>query len=141
MKIRTVTVDFWGTLILDSPAGDERYEGHRLSGFAAVLREQGLEFSAAQLTRAYARSGEFIGKIWSTGRDVPVIEPVKEILRALDDGLPQRASPETLTALMDAYVRPILLVPPTIDQGARAALDRLREAGMALAIVSNTMRE
>ena len=43
MKIRTVTIDFWGTLILDSPAGDERYEERRLSGFAAVLREQGLE--------------------------------------------------------------------------------------------------
>jgi hypothetical protein len=63
-------VDFWGTLVLDSPAGDERYEGRRLSGFAAILREQGLEFSVAQLARAYARSGEFIGKIWSTGRDV-----------------------------------------------------------------------
>ncbi len=140
MKIRTVTVDFWGTLILDPPAGDERYEGRRLSGFAAILREQGLEFSMAQLARAYAQSGTFIAKVWSTGRDVPVIEPVREILRALDDGLPQRASPQMLTALIDAYVRPILLVPPTIDRGARAALDRLREEGIALAIVSNTMR-
>ena len=140
MKIRTVTVDFWGTLILDPPTGDERYEGRRLSGFAAILREQGLEFSRAQLARAYAQSGTFIGKVWSTGHDVPVIEPVREILRALDDGLPQRASPQMLTALIDAYVRPILLVPPTIDRGARAALDRLREEGIALAIVSNTMR-
>ena len=140
VKVRTVTVDFWGTLIMDSPAGDERYEGRRLSGFAPILREHGVEFSAIQLSRAYAQSGEFIRKVWSTGRDVPVLEPVKEILRALDDTLPQRASPETLAALVDAYVRPILLVPPTVDRGARAALERLRDAGIALAIVSNTMR-
>ena len=50
MKVRTVTVDFWGTLILDSPAGDERYEGRRLSGFAAVFKKHDLQFSAAQLS-------------------------------------------------------------------------------------------
>jgi putative hydrolase of the HAD superfamily len=135
-----VTVDFWGTLIMDSPGADERYEGRRLSGFAAILREGGVAFSAAQLSHAYARSGELIRQAWSTGRDVPVVEPVKEILRALDAELPQRTTPAQLLALVDAYSRPILQVPPTVDRGARAALVHLRDAGIALAIVSNTMR-
>ena len=140
MRVRTVTVDFWGTLILDSPAADERYEGRRLSGFAELLKKHGFEFSAAQLSRAYARSGEFIRKVWSTGRDVPVVEPVTEILRALDETLSRQATPELIAALVHVYVRPIVLVPPTVDGGARAALTRLREAGIALAVVSNTMR-
>jgi hypothetical protein len=55
VKVRTVTVDFWGTLIVDPPTADERYEGRRLASVAAILREQGLEYSAAQLSRAYAR--------------------------------------------------------------------------------------
>ena len=140
MKVRTVTVDFWGTLILDSPAGDERYEGRRLSGFATVFKKHDLQFSAAQLTRAYERSGEFIRKAWSAGRDVPVVEPVTEILRALDETLPKQATPELIAALIHAYVRPIVLVPPTVDSGARAALKHLRDAGIKLAVVSNTMR-
>jgi len=140
VKVRTVTVDFWGTLIMDSPGADERYEGRRLIGLSSILREKGWEFSTAQLASAYERSGEFIRRVWSTGRDVPVVEPVKEILRALDDALPARASPELLAALVDAYTRPILLVPPTVDRGARAALRHLRESGLSLAIVSNTMR-
>jgi putative hydrolase of the HAD superfamily len=140
VKVRTVTVDFWGTLIVDPPTADERYEGRRLSAFAAILREQDLEYSAAQLSRAYARSGELLQRVWSSACDVPVVEPVTEILRALDQGLPKRARPELLAALVDAYASPILLVPPTVAGGARAVLTDLRDSGITLAIVSNTMR-
>jgi HAD superfamily hydrolase (TIGR01509 family) len=140
VKVRTVTVDFWGTLIVDPPTADERYEGRRLASVAAILREQGLEYSAAQLSRAYARSGELLRRVWSSGCDVPVVTPVTEILRALDAGLPERVSAELLAALVDAYARPILLVPPTVARGAHAALTHVRDAGIALAIVSNTMR-
>jgi putative hydrolase of the HAD superfamily len=140
VTVRAVTIDFWGTLTLESPIGDERYETRRLSGLAAVLREQGLTFSAAHLAQAYARSGEFLTKLWSAGVDVPVTDAVFEIVRALDPALPARITPETLAALVDAYTRPILLVPPTLDRGARPALTTLRDAGMRLAIVSNTMR-
>jgi HAD superfamily hydrolase (TIGR01509 family) len=140
VKVRAVTVDFWGTLVVDPPTADERYEGRRLAAFAAILRDHGLEYSAAQLSRAYERSGEFIRRVWSSGSDVPVVRPVTEILATLDATLPRRASPELLAALLDAYARPILLVPPTVASGARGALAHLREGGIALAIVSNTMR-
>jgi HAD superfamily hydrolase (TIGR01509 family) len=45
-----------------------------------------------------------------------------------------------MTALADAYARPALLVPPALDEGARPALAQLRARGLALALVSNTMR-
>ena len=140
MKVRAVTVDFWGTLMIDSPAGDERYQGRRLSTFATILRKEGLEFAPAELTDAYEQSGEFLRRVWSTGRDVPVDEHVTAILAALDDALPSRLSRNVLRALVDAYAEPLLLVPPSIDRGARAALQQLRDAGISLAIVSNTMR-
>jgi putative hydrolase of the HAD superfamily len=47
---------------------------------------------------------------------------------------------DVMAALVDAYARPILMVPPAVDDGARGALERLRGQGLALAVVSNTMR-
>jgi putative hydrolase of the HAD superfamily len=79
-------------------------------------------------------------RVWSTGRDIPVTEHVKAILRALDETLAEGAYLDVLPALVDAYSRPILLVPPLVDESARPALEHLRKAGAALAIVSNTMR-
>jgi putative hydrolase of the HAD superfamily len=54
--------------------------------------------------------------------------------------LSRRVSPALLTALLDAYSRPILLLPPHVDDGALAALESLKGAGYTLALVSNIMR-
>lgn len=67
-------------------------------------------------------------------------EHVRAILAAVDARLPDRLSPATLQALVDAYARPALAVPPAVDHGARAALQALRARGIRLALVSNTMR-
>jgi putative hydrolase of the HAD superfamily len=140
MKVRTVTLDFWGTLILDSPSSDNRYQARRMTGFETILRREGFHFAAAQLNRAYEDSGDFLRRVWSTGRDVPVREHVTAILRSLDAALPDQAGPDVLGALVEAYASPLLLVPPAVDTSARAALERLRQAGITLVIVSNTMR-
>jgi len=73
-------------------------------------------------------------------RDVPVADHVRAILGVLDSKLPGRVPPDVLAALIDAYARPILMVPPAVDDGARGALERLRGQGLALAVISNTMR-
>lgn len=67
-------------------------------------------------------------------------EHVRAILTAVDPELPARISAPTLAALVAAYARPALMVPPTVDDGARGALEALRARGLTLAVVSNTMR-
>ena len=116
------------------------YQGPRLSGMRRILRDNGLDFSPAQLTRAYQDSTDFLRRVWSEQRDVGVGEHVAAILRALDETLPHRVPVDVVTALVNAYSRPLLLVLPTVDPGARAALLQLRDAGIALVIVSNIMR-
>ena len=37
MIIHAVTFDCWGTLLLDSPASDERYRDRRLAGVQRIL--------------------------------------------------------------------------------------------------------
>ena len=78
--------------------------------------------------------------MWSKNKDVPVADHVRAILAALDARLPERVDADLLEALVDAYARPALLVPPELDPGARPALEALAARGLGLAVVSNTMR-
>jgi HAD superfamily hydrolase (TIGR01509 family) len=105
-----------------------------------VLAGSGVRVTSAALDRAYEASSEFLGRLWSQNRDVPVSEHVRAILAGVDPGLPDRVPPAAQAALLDAYATPALFVPPAVDAGARLALDDLRARGLMLAVVSNTMR-
>jgi putative hydrolase of the HAD superfamily len=140
VKVETITIDLWGTLLFDGPTSDNRYKKRRLTDFLALLKAAELPASMPALDRAYEESGAYLGRIWSTQRDVPVVEHVRALLAAVDPGLPRRVPPALLAALVDAYARPILLLPPAVDDGALAALETLKGAGYRLALVSNIMR-
>ena len=140
MIVHAVTFDCWGTLLLDTPASDERYAPWRLAGFERTLRRLGVEVSRHDLKQAYDSSGRWLARTWREHRDVPVRQHVREILQTLDPTLPDRLTPKGLSALIDAYAGPALRVPPAIDQGARSALETLASRGLTLGVVSNIMR-
>jgi len=133
-------VDFWGTLLLDPPSSDNRYKRRRLADFERILSGIGVKATPATLDRAYEASADWLGRLWSKNRDVPVTDHVRAILAAVDRGLPDRVPPDVMAALVDAYAQPALLVPPAVDDGARGAFERLRANGITLALLSNTMR-
>jgi putative hydrolase of the HAD superfamily len=140
VKVRTVTVDLWGTLFLDTPGSDNRYKARRLADFDSILRGGGTVVPMRRLERAYDDSGSYLGRVWATNRDVPVADHVRAILRALDRRVADAARADMIEALVEAYARPALLAPPAIDPTARPAFHTLCEAGVTLALVSNTMR-
>jgi HAD superfamily hydrolase (TIGR01509 family) len=111
-----------------------------MADFETILTRAGVKATAVALDRAYEQSGSYLGRVWATNADVTGMDHVRAILAALDADLPAHVSAETMAALLDAYAAPALLVPPMADTSARAALERLRAQGVALAIVSNTMR-
>ena len=138
--LRAVTVDFWGTLIFEGPRADDRYRERRLADFEAILTRAGLAVSPRALGRGYEISGRELAWVWSENRDVPVLRHVTSLLEGAEAGLSARVAPDVLDALIEAYARPALLVPPRVDEDAGAALRTLAEAGLRLAVVSNTMR-
>jgi putative hydrolase of the HAD superfamily len=140
MKVKTITVDLWGTLLFDGPASDNRYKKRRLADLEPLLAAAGMPVSATALDRAYDESGTYLNRIWATQRDVPVDDHIRAILAAIDPGWPQRLPPALMTALIEAYARPILVVPPAVDATALAALEALKGGGYTLALVSNIMR-
>lgn len=139
-KIRALTVDFWGTLMFDPPSSDNRYKQKRLADFETILRAAETAVTPKALDRAYEESGRRLGRIWQAHKDVPVQQHVVTLLEALDPGLPGRLGSGTLAALVQAYANPLLLVPPTPDPSAQAALAALAAQGTILCVVSNTMR-
>ena len=140
MTIKAVTLDFWGTLLFDSPASDERYKRQRLAGIERILKKAGVKAGPRELTQAYEESGRRLARIWERHRDVPVSRHVAELLDALDPQLPERLAPDILSELTRAYSSPALVVPPAFDERANAALGELAGRGYILCLVSNTMR-
>jgi putative hydrolase of the HAD superfamily len=140
MRVKTITVDLWGTLLVDRPSSDNRYKKRRLADIESLLAAAGVTVSTAALDRAYDESGTYLSRIWATQRDVPVDDHIRAILAAIDPGLPKRVSQTLMTALIEAYARPILVVPPAVDDTALAALESLSGGGYSLALISNVMR-
>lgn len=140
MTIHTITIDFWGTLLFDGPSSDERYRRRRMADFQTILASEGVAATPAALDAAYEASGAWLGRLWSSHRDVSVDDHVKAVVDALEPHVYARLPRTTQRALVDAYARPALLVPPTVDSGALVAMETLLARGYTLAVVSNTMR-
>ncbi|MCI0547608.1 MAG: HAD family hydrolase [Candidatus Rokubacteria bacterium] len=138
--IRAVTVDFWGTLVRDGPAADDRYRGRRLADFEMILAAAGLPVAARNLARGYRFSARELAWVWSRNEDVSPERHVAAILEGTEAGLSARVSEETVARLVDAYARPALASPPEADRGAAEGLRQLAARGLRLAVVSNTMR-
>jgi len=139
--VRAVTLDCWGTLLIDSPFSDDtRYKRQRLAGMQAILSASEVRIGSRALEQAYEESGRRLARIWRTRRDVPVSRHVALLIEALDAHLLDRLDPQVMGALVRAYAKPALEAPPTVDEGARAALDELAARGVVLAVVSNIMR-
>jgi HAD superfamily hydrolase (TIGR01509 family) len=140
VSVRAITIDFWGTLLFDPPSSDNRYKARRMRDFENILTGVGVPVSSSALDRAYEASAVYLSRIWAKHQDVPVVDHVRAIVGGVDSRLPGRLPADVLAALVDAYARPALLVPPTVDDGALKALSALRAEGYTLAVVSNTMR-
>ena len=138
--IRAVTLDCWGTMLLDGPASDDRYRQQRLAGMRAILARSGVGVSHGELERAYTQTGRWLAHTWRRHRDVPVGDHVNALLSIIDRDLPRQMAPEALAELIGAYASPALQVPPAVDEGAAPALAALAARGLTLAVVSNTMR-
>lgn len=138
--ISAVTIDLWGTLFLDTPTADERYRRERLARIAETLADRGIEVPLASLARGYEESKRQLVPIWREMRDVPIEQHAMLLLRAVDPALPRRLDADGMAAVTWAYASPALDAPPLLDPGAAGALEALAEHGLAVCLVSNTLR-
>jgi putative hydrolase of the HAD superfamily len=138
--IKAVTIDLWGTLLIDSPSADERYRRERIVRIAETLEDRGIQVPITALARGYDESLRQLVRVWREMRDVPVERHATLLLQAVDATLPGRLDAAGLAEVTWAYASPALDAPPPVDPGAAAALEALAERGIAVCLVSNTMR-
>ncbi len=138
--IKAVTIDLWGTLLIDSPSADERYRRERIVRIAETLYDRGIHVPMAELARGYEESRRQLVRVWREMRDVPVERHATLLLQAVDAALPGRLDPPGLAEVTWAYASPALDAPPPVDPGAAAALEALVERGISVCLVSNTLR-
>jgi putative hydrolase of the HAD superfamily len=135
-----VTLDLWETLIHDAPEVGGPRGDLRIARMAEVLRAAGLHYGAEDVKAAYQRTDGRYEDVWKTDFELNTREQLDILLEELGAGMDVDLTGQVWEDLTQAYVQPILECPPALAPFAREALDALRSAGIAIALISNTGR-
>ncbi|MBI4240154.1 MAG: HAD family hydrolase [Candidatus Rokubacteria bacterium] len=138
--IRAVTLDFWQTLLADTPDNLARATSLRLDGVRAGLARGGHPVEPDVIAAAYEASGRRLGEIWREHRDLPHREQVAVFLDAIAPGLSGRLTADAFEEAVQAYITPVLRYPPVPSPGAVEVVHALARQGVVLCVVSNTGR-
>ena len=134
----TVTFDLWQTLIVDSmELGAPRMQA-RLDGVAAALAGEGFDFPYDHLRKATRTTYEILDEVRTNEGDVTFTEQVGIFLKAVDEELAARLSPEARAEVERHYADSYLDHPPQVDPEAADVLAATREMGLKVALICNT---
>lgn len=140
MDLDGITFDYWQTLILDTPEGLQKAREVRVEGIREVLGAHGISRSSEEINRAYDESGQRIMRIWAKDEDISPREQVAIFLDSLDLDHSRTMEESVLEEVESAYSTPLLHVPPCLSSGAREILQRVKESGCKIGLISNTGR-
>jgi putative hydrolase of the HAD superfamily len=134
--IDTVTFDLWNTLIAHDELYDDRIRETRYAGIARALGDAGHDVSRDDIVCAYQGSEKYLEERWATNLDMDTGEQVGVLLRCL--GIEQ--VPELVEAVAEPYANAVLHVEPFLVDGTLEALQKVRDGGLRLGLISNTGR-
>jgi putative hydrolase of the HAD superfamily len=134
-----VTFDLWETLIFDEPQRDEARGRRRYEGLQSVLADHGIKLALEDLKRGYEESALKFQTVWNRNDEVPIMEQIRLIVE-LAAGRTITLNPSWDRPLEEAYVDPILSIPPKLNAEGPAILQALRKRGYKIGLISNTGR-
>mgnify|MGYP001085265577 CR=1 FL=1 len=136
-----VTFDLWETIIMDDPEKDLLRRKMRCEGLRRVLSGCGIELPLKKLLKGYDESVGWFQTFWKRNQDLPTIDQIRYIVKTASEGtigLP--TEPEDIKELQEAYVSPVLSVPPVLNQEAASTLQAMRNRVHRIGLISNTGR-
>jgi putative hydrolase of the HAD superfamily len=136
---RCVTFDLWETLIFDEPQKDEARGRRRYEGLQSVLADHGVQLSLEDLRRGYEESALKFQTVWNRNDEVPIMEQIRLIVE-LAGGRAVTLNPSWSHLLEEAYVDPILSIPPSLNAEGPMILRAVRKRGYKIGLISNTGR-
>jgi len=137
----SVTFDLWETLIVDEPEWDLARRKMRCGGLHRVLSRSGIDLSLEELLRGYDESAHWLLTVWKDNLETTTTEQIRYIIRAASRKtavLPD--DPLLISELEEAYVRPVLTLPPRLNDDVIPTLQHMQGRVHTLGIVSNTGR-
>jgi len=134
-----ITFDLWETLIFDEPQKDQARGRARYEGLHSALVDYGVNLALDDVKRAYDESAVTMQTVWNRNDEVPIIEQI-QLITELAAGHSVNLEPSWSPTLEDAYVNPILSIPPNLNPEAPAILEAVRERGLKIGLISNTGR-
>lgn len=136
--IRAVTLDWWGT-IAEVPDGASAREMRRLriARFVEAAHQEGIRVDPTAVERAYDQQGDLLTASWARHVEPSPDEQVDIFLRLADL---DRTDPRLVRAVGEAFGGALLDRPPRLFPRVPETLERLRAAGYAIGLVSNTGR-
>ena len=137
--IEGVTFDWWNTLAVTTPEQDGSLRGLRISRLRPVLERLSprAAISEERLFAAYDEQTKLLADTWARKLDVNAEEQITAFLRLAGlDG----QGPSISDAVAEAFGGALLEIPPSLSPNVGATLERLKEEGYAIGLVSNTGR-
>jgi putative hydrolase of the HAD superfamily len=140
LELDGITFDYWQTLILDTPEGLQKAREVRIEGIQEVLGAHGIRRSLEEINRAYDESGQRIMRIWAKDEDISPGEQILIFLDSLDLNHSGSLKESVLEEVESAYSTPLLHVLPSLSSGAKEVLQRVKDSGCKIGLISNTGR-
>lgn len=133
-----ITFDLWQTLILDDRDLGSKRAQQRIEGVDGALRLCGLEFSLEHLWQAYRDCAVTCNAVRAQGRDISFNEQISSFIECIDESLCKDLPDETITKIGRVYDQAFWCFPPPVHPEAATTLNRLKNVGYKLALISNT---
>lgn len=126
---------------MDDPEKDLVRREMRCEGLRRVLSGCDIELSLKELLKGYDESVSWFQSSWKLNRDLPVNDQIQYIIKtASRDTIALPEEPEAIKKLEEAYVSPVLSVPPALNHEAVPTLQAMRSRVHRIGLISNTGR-
>jgi HAD superfamily hydrolase (TIGR01509 family) len=134
--VDTITFDLWNTLLAHDALYDADIRRIRAADILDALRNEGLDVTMQDVERGYSLSDGRLLERWSGHLDFSLDEQLAVFIECM--GL------EPTTRLVEAidvpYADAVLKMRPVIIDGAREAVEEIKNSGYRVALISNTGR-
>lgn len=138
--IDTITFDLWNTLLSNKPQDNERYKQRRLEAIKSLLEENGYDVNFHSLSLAHEEGYERCKKIWNKNLDLDTSEQLKFMFDSLEDQKFKSIPQSLMSELEEAFIAPVLKVPPPVIEGAKEILEYVQAEGYKIGLICNTGR-
>jgi len=134
----SVTFDLWDTLLNDQRGYDKERRMMRCTAILNVLKSHNLEPSWNRLLQAYDKSGSWLQTAWQTRKEISTLDQARRIASEAVESLP--TNPDFIHELDNAYIKPVLELPPRLSGEAVETLTGIRERSLRIGLICNIGR-